>query len=370
MEYIRINSWNETDPLRSLLVGNINNSYNIPDEFPCKIRSMNTCKNNIRMNNLDIENANILRDNFIELLKNDYSIKVVQSDTIDHSNSIKTPYWNLSNTNENSCPRDTFSIIGNTILEAPMSWRCRYFESLVYHDKLLKIWTCNKDCRWIQPPKPLMTDNLYNNNYPINLEDRQTYNLSMLNNTEPVFDAADILRCGKDLFVQNGFTTNSIGIEWLRREFGSSFRIHEIKLENNITPTHLDAELTILRPGLLMTCPERKINNDLFNDIKNEENDWDIIEAPYPINCKMQEGCFSSKWLSMNVLSIDENTIIVEENEKPLIELLEDYSFNVIPVPFYNAYKFGGGFHCQTLDLERDGVKKSYFPYFDRKYDK
>ncbi len=68
----------------------------------------------------------------------------------------------------------------------------------------------------------------------------------------------------------------------------------------------------------------------------------------------------------MNVLFIDENTIIVEKKEKPLIYLLESYSFNVIPVLFYDAYMFGGRFHCQTLDLERDGHLKSYFPYLDR----
>ena len=66
-----------------------------------------------------------------------------------------------------------------------------------------------------------------------------------------MFDAADILRCGKDLFVQNGFTTNKTGIEWIKREY-NQFGIHETLLDNNTTPTHLD-ELTILRPGLMMT---------------------------------------------------------------------------------------------------------------------
>ena len=31
----------------------------------------------------------------------------------------------------------------------------------------------------------------------------------------------------------------------------------------------------------------------------------------------------SSKWLNMNVLSIDENKVIVEKKEKPLIDILE-----------------------------------------------
>ena len=30
------------------------------------------------------------------------------------------------------------------------------------------------------------------------------------------FDAADVTRCGKDLFVQHGFTTNLKGVDWLK----------------------------------------------------------------------------------------------------------------------------------------------------------
>ena len=372
-----INSWNETDPLRSLFIGNPINSYGIPIEFPTRVRSQNTCKNNNKMDQEQINKALKCINNLINILQNEYSIKVLRPETYNHGNSIKTPNWELTNTNENSCPRDTFSILGNTILEAPMSWRCRYFESQVYHNELLKIWRVDKNCRWIQPPKSSMSDNLYNLDYPIintNNErqvfaDKYTYILN--NNAEPVFDAADILRCGKDLFIQNGFTTNHNGIEWIRREFGNDFRIHEIFLKNNMAPTHLDAEMTILRPGLMMTCPEKPIEDKLLKQITDEDNGWEVFDAPYPVNSKMMDGCFSSKWLNMNILSIDENTVIVEKKETPLINILEDtYGFQVIPVDFFDAYMFGGGFHCQTLDLYRDGHQKSYFPYFDRIYDK
>lgn len=371
---IKINSWNETDPLRAVMVGDASNSCNIPAEFPCQVRSYGTARNNMKMDENEIQIAIKKRNNVIKILEEEFSIKIIRPDIIDHNKPSQTLYWSQTNTNENTCPRDTFSIIGNTILEAPMSWRCRYFESSVYHLPLLKIWEVNKNCRWIQPPKPLMNDNLYNHNYPIKPGERQKFADKyeyMLTNTEPVFDAADIMRCGKDLFVQNGFTTNSIGIEWIKREFSKDFRIHEVLLDNNITPTHLDAELTILRPGLLMTCPDRPLQPDLLNKINNEENDWEIFEAPRPINSIMPEGCYSSIWLSMNVLSIDENTVIVEQREKYLIDILQNtYGFQVIPVDFYDAYKFGGGFHCQFLDIQRDGCQKSYFPYFDRIYEK
>ena len=45
----------------------------------------------------------------------------------------------------------------------------------------------------------------------------------------------------------------------------------------------------------------------------------------------MPEGCYSSPWLSINMLSIDENTIMIEEKETSLITMLEnEYGFNVL----------------------------------------
>ena len=60
---IKINSWNETDPLRTILFGNIDETYNIPCEFPCKVRSFDTCKNNLKMNKDEIKIAKKLREN-------------------------------------------------------------------------------------------------------------------------------------------------------------------------------------------------------------------------------------------------------------------------------------------------------------------
>ena len=42
---------------------------------------------------------------------------------------------------------------------------------------------------------------------------------------------------------------------------------------------------------------------------------------PRPFTQKRSVLCASSPWLSMNLLSIDENTIIVEETEKPTIRV-------------------------------------------------
>ena len=189
MDNIKINSWNEFDPLRSIMIGTPEKSCNLPQEFPCKIRSFDKCNPSL-MDNNEIDTAKSLMDNLMNILKNDYSINVINSDIVNHNKQIETPNWKITNTNENTCPRDTFSILGNTILEAPMSWKCRYFESQAYHYPLLKIWEVNKNVRWLQPPKPLMNDNLYNLNYPIKKSERYICAKNrdyMLSNIEPVF---------------------------------------------------------------------------------------------------------------------------------------------------------------------------------------
>jgi glycine amidinotransferase len=51
----------------------------------------------------------------------------------------------------------------------------------------------------------------------------------MVNEFEPVFDATDFVRCGRDLFVTRSNVTNLSGIAWLRRHLGDGYRIHEIE---------------------------------------------------------------------------------------------------------------------------------------------
>ena len=46
-----------------------------------------------------------------------------------------------------------------------------------------------------------------------------------LTEEEPLFDAADIGRFGKDLFVYHSSVTNAAGIDWLARHF-SNHRVH------------------------------------------------------------------------------------------------------------------------------------------------
>ena len=69
----------------------------------------------------------------------------------------------------------------------------------------------------------------------------------------------------------------------------------------------------------------------------------------------------SSPWVGMNLLSFDQETVIVDKRQINLIKLLEKHKFNVIPLRMRHMYTQGGGIHCATLDTVRDSKLEDYF---------
>jgi glycine amidinotransferase len=63
----------------------------------------------------------------------------------------------------------------------------------------------------------------------------------------------------------------------------------------------------------------------------------------------------------MNFLSLDPQTVVVDERQANLIRLLEQRKFTVVPVRMRHIYTQGGGIHCATLDTVRDSQLEDYF---------
>ena len=73
---------------------------------------------------------------------------------------------------------------------------------------------------------------------------------------EPTFDAADIIRCGEDIFVLHGNSCNMAGFEWIKRTVGRrGIRAHQVHYPNILNANHIDGSIMPLRPGLLLAAP-------------------------------------------------------------------------------------------------------------------
>ena len=114
------------------------------------------------------------------------------------------------------------------------------------------------------------------------------------------------------------------------------------------------------KEGLIINNPQRKLPKEqrkLF-----EDNGWEIIDSAQPAHNEPPPLCYSSTWLSMNVLVLDPKTVCVEKSEVYQAEQLDKLGMEVVPVELRDAYAFGGGLHCCTADVYREGDLKDYFP--------
>lgn len=366
---VRVNSWNGWDPLRHVIVGRaegtvvqapehaVRRSY--PDDgFPLGTYGPMPADM--------VAEAEQQLDDFSDMLRR-RGIRVDRPTPIDFSREVSTPEWAHESMFGCMPPRDLLLTVGNEVLEATMSYRSRWFEYLCYRPVLQELFDHDQRMRWEAAPKPRLTDASYNTGFWDTYNDLPTeeqlarvrdYDL-VLTEAEPLFDAADVARFGKDLFVQLSFVTNRSGYDWLRRHF-PDHRVHAVT-STNTHPLHIDATWVPLRPGLVLHCGERLADAELMEFFKL--NDWEIVEAVQPASWDHPPKLsFCSPWLAGNMLNLDENTLCVEENEVRLAEQLSSYGFEIVQVPFRAVGPFGGGLHCATVDIERDGDLQDYFP--------
>jgi N-dimethylarginine dimethylaminohydrolase len=179
-------------------------------------------------------------------------------------------------------------------------------------------------------------------------------------NFEPAFDAANILRFGRDLLYLVSATGNELGGHWLQRILGDEFRVHFMK--DVYFGSHIDSTLVALRPGLVLANPERLSMDTIPTFLK----DWEIIFSPPMENqerhsAQYLQQAIGSEWIDMNLFSLGPDTVVVDGYQKALIALLESKGLEVIPLTLRHSRMMGGGFHCVTLDTRRRGTMESYF---------
>ncbi|MEM7201450.1 MAG: amidinotransferase [Planctomycetota bacterium] len=353
-----VNSWNEWDPLEEVIVGVLDGAVALAwdvaleavtaTEHLDRSRQYHMAHGGSRIAQIYLSAAQRELDRFVEILEGE-GVKVRRPDPVDHARPIVTPHWTAPGGNCQANPRDVLIVFGNEILEAPMAWRTRYFESFAYR-KLCKEYF-RQGARWTAAPKPEMSAPAYKHDYKRGVDYVTT-------EFEPLFDVADIARCGRDAFVQRSHVTNDMGIEWLRRHYGDTINFHRVEFDD-YRAIHIDATFVPLAPGKILTNPDRPVRE--LPAILRDSSDWELRPAPRTTLSEEHPWYHSFRWLSMNVLSLDEKRVIVEESETPTIEALRAWGFEPIPCPFRNNYKFGGSFHCATVDVRRRGELQSYF---------
>jgi len=196
---------------------------------------------------------------------------------------------------------------------------------------------------------------------------------------------AIIARVGRDLFwdVHKDIKQDLV-IKYKNLWEQEGFRVH---VSNK--GYHLDGCFCVVKPGCIVSLkdvqdyniefpgwevlylpdhswprvsPFLKIKNKVGGKwwLKGEEHNDQLIEF---INTWLQDwvGYVEETVFDVNMLSIDENTIICNNYNKEVFNFFKKHKVEPIVFNFRHRYFWDGGVHCITQDLYREGTMEDYF---------
>ena len=235
----------------------------------------------------------------------------------------------------NFCPRDGILVHGKDIIVTPQPLRSRVNEYQAFAKHLPHYTVVN-----IERPSALY-----------NFECVGNPDILALNEIEPAFDAANILRCNDDLFYLISNSANETGLKWLQQFTCSPKRVWPI--QGIYSYMHIDSTIALLREGLMLLNPSRIQSVD---QLPKPLQNWDVIWAPEPIDIGYYPGyCHGSVWVAnVNLFSVRPDLVVLEQHQHETRHLLEQHGIDCAMLPGRHQRTLSGGFHCVTLDLERE----------------
>ncbi len=267
-----------------------------------------------------IQQANEDLEIFVDFLVKE-NVEVVRP------NREETDYYNF-------CPRDCIFTHGDFSLATPMPLRARKnnWKSYAHHFNSVLHIPCSHD------------DELYTEKCLGNKD------ILALTEHSPAFDAANIIRANDDLLYLVSNSGNIKGAELLQELIGGDVKVH--LLQGVYSYMHIDTTVAFLREGLLLANPSRIKNRE---DLPGPFKTWDIIWCPDSIDIGYYGNYNnSSPWVNMNLFSINENLVALEEHQEPTRKELEKYGIECAMLPMRQARTLSGCFHCVTLDIDRE----------------
>lgn len=213
-------------------------------------------------------------------------------------------------------PRDPMIVVGNHVIDSSLRILCRQRERYGLRSIILK---AAGDCgaQWSSVPlgSPTGVDG-------------------------PFLEGGDTLLNGREVYVgMSGCASDMAGIDWLQALLGTGYRVVPVALKSNVL--HLDCAMALVRPGLLVYCPEK-----LIDGLPTTLRGWDAIKV------SVEEATL----LATNGLILEEGRMIVDAGNQRVIDELRKRQMDVVPLPFDGPIRVGGGMRCAHHPLWRESV--------------
>lgn len=196
---------------------------------------------------------------------------------------------------------------------------------------------------------------------------------------------ANITRLGKDIYWDIYAPTPKETVQrYTKRWQDEGFRVH-----TSTRSYHSDSVFNIVRPGCIVSLHEIQNYEELFpgwDVLYLPDQSWDKVRPFLDVKDKVggrwwlkgeehndQLIEFVNTWLNdwvgyveetvfdVNMLSLDQNTIICNNYNKEVFDHFKKHKVEPILFNFRHRHFWDGGVHCITQDLYREGTQEDYF---------
>lgn len=371
---VKIHTWNEYDPLKTVILGKVYNNDKIPDlytgenqEIFCKINE----ETNIELENFELilkqNNVNVLRPEQPELVNGQ---KIIFKEPLINMRDFNLAYGDLffltyspyderrynhlwlENLVNQLILDDNFIVsaneinlsLGNTNYNDVSDDLSKFVLNLFHK----KIKFKNKSQINLFLEKYLKSENEYSwfIDHHINFRNKN------------ILHTASIMKHNEICFISN-FCGTEIGKKWIKKWL-QKINVKPIEIKG---VGHIDGGFCILNKNSILSYSNSDVINNFFenhhlvemdfqkyNKIKQECKSEIFVPSLYYKNWQPE---FEKIWKSVNGLSINPNLVLLSFYDKDLYAKLKNDGIEAIYVKWSHAKFWEGGLHCITCDIER-----------------
>lgn len=158
-------------------------------------------------------------------------------------------------------------------------------------------------------------------------------------------EGGDVIPCNKILFVgQDGMRTDNAGFEFLKQTFSYKFDVLPVYMQINTKKeswSHLDCVFNPISDDTALVFPQ-SIKKKSLCIIKNIFKNIIIVSER------------EKDELAVNVLSLGNNTIIMQERHSRIANILKSKGFNIEYMNSYSTVEWTGYCRCMSCPIERE----------------
>lgn len=312
---MQYNSYTEWDPLRSMMVADIDtdNALISSDIFQLKGKLLSKL----------VKRTKTMLEQVCEVLDKQ-GINVVRPDPTKFTGKHRFPCLNI---------RDRLGVVGNKII------------LFSRHDELQGVEECFPDV----------------GHFFEKFGDDDVWEDDNIKNEVPHLDGANIIKCGNKLFTTLADTGNQKGVNHLQNIIGTEYEIIPVTTVKN----HLDAHINFINDKLMLYDARMDISEikPHIPNVKTVPILYErIADQPELIWPDIQDDDVENTNLLMsNTISIDPETVMCLNAKYNDIEFFHTNGIHCISIDWPEQWLVNAGLHCFTVDLIRDGKLRNPF---------